>query len=86
MRLKECFLTHRIDDQQIMVSTDNEVFKGIVRSNETAALIIDTLKQDTSRDQIVSAVLDVYDVDAETAARGVDRIIEQLREIGAIDD
>ena len=84
MRLKECFLTQRIDDQQIMVSTDNTVFKGIVKSNETAAFIIDTLKQDTSRDNIISAMLDAYDVDEETAAQGVDRILEQLREIDAI--
>lgn len=86
MKLKDCFITQNIDDQQIMVATDNSVFKGIVKSNETAALIIDTLKQDTSRDGIISAVLETYDIDEGTAAKGVDRILEQLRGIGAIDE
>ena len=85
MKLKDCFITHNVDDQQIMVATDNDVFKGIVKSNATAALIVDTLKQDVTREQIISAMLEEYDVDEETAGRDVDRILEKLRGIGAID-
>ena len=86
MRLKECFITQIIDDQLIMVATDNSVFKGIIKSNETAAFIIDILKQDTSRDSIISTILDIYNVDEETATKDVNCIIEQLRSIGAIDE
>ena len=86
MKLKKGFITHMLGDEQIMVAAGPaaQEFHGLVRSNETAAFIIDCLKSDVSESDIIAQILEVYDVDPETAQRDVRAILEKLREIGAI--
>ena len=48
MKLKKEFITQDVDDMQVMVSTDNKLFSGIVRSNKSAAFIVNCLKEDTT--------------------------------------
>ena len=86
MKLKDSFITQDIDGEQIMVAADNSAFKGIVRSNSTAAFIVNSLKIETTRDKIVAEMLAVYDVAEDVAGRDVDRILDKLRSIGAIDE
>ena len=86
MRLRQGFITQDFHGQQLMVAAGPaaKVFHGIVRSNETAAFIVDLLKEETTRDGIVEAILREYDVDRASAERDVDGILEQLQKIGAI--
>ncbi len=86
MRLHEEFAVHDAGDEQIMVATGSMVgnFNGLVRSNATAAFIVDQLKEDTTEEQIVEAMYAQYDAPKEVIAADVARIIAQLRSIGAI--
>ena len=59
-------------------------FHGLVRSNETAAFIVNCLKKETTEEAIVEAMLEQYDAPRETVARDVHRVVEQLRQIGAL--
>ena len=88
MKLKKDFITQMIGGTQMMVSmaTGADAFKGLVKSNKTAAFIIDNLKQETTAEKITEAMLDVYEVDRDTAYNAVCRVIEQLRGIGAIEE
>ena len=86
MKLKNGFITHTVSGQQIMVSTDSAQFSGMVRSNATAAYIVDCLKTDTTPEQITAQLQQRYDAPAEQIARDVERIIDSLRQIGAIDE
>ncbi len=85
MKLKACFITHQTGQTHILISADPEGFSGLVRSNETAAFIIEQLKQDTTPEQIVEALLGEYDVARDQAARDVDGVLSTLRAIGALD-
>ena len=84
MRLRNEFITHQVDGSQVMVSTETRLFSGLVRSNETAAFIIDCLKEETTEEKIVDKILEEYDVSREIAARDVKKILLKLREIHAI--
>lgn len=86
MKLKKEILTHSMDDTQIMVSTDKSVFSGIVRSNPTAAFIIDLLKEDTTPDEIKSKVAARYDAPMDVISKDVDALLEKLRSINVIED
>lgn len=86
MKLKECFLTQDMDGEQIMVAVDSAAFRGVVRSNATAAFIVDALRRETTREEIVAAMLEAYEVSEEVVRRDVDGILETLRSIGAIDE
>jgi S-methylmethionine-dependent homocysteine/selenocysteine methylase len=87
MKLKKGFITHTIQGTQVMVAAGPvaSIFKGIARSNETAAFIVDCLKQDTTEDGIVKKLTDTYEVDTDMAKTDVRAILDQLEQIGAIE-
>ena len=84
MRIRQCFLTHENNGKQIMVSADTDVFSGIVHSNESAALIVDCLQIDTTKESIVQKLLEHYEVSYEVALADVDKILNILRKINAL--
>lgn len=85
MKLKEGFITHTIDNEQIMVSVNGD-FSGMVRSNSTAAAIIGFLSEETDRDGIVEKMKEIYEAPEGSIERDVDRVLESLRSIGAINE
>lgn len=86
MKLKDGFVTHEMGGEQVMVATGSTNFSGIVRSNPTAAYIVDCLKQETTKDEIVEKMLAKYDASAEVITADVDKILAKLRSIGALDE
>jgi hypothetical protein len=85
MKLKNEFMTHMDGENQMMVDVSAK-FGGLVRSNKTAAAIIDLLKKDTTEENIISEMLRKYDVSELVLKQDVRRIIETLRNVGAIDE
>jgi methyltransferase-like protein len=87
MKLKKEFVTHTIQGTQVMVAAGQaaNAFNGLVRSNETAAFIIDCLKSNTTEENIVKSLTDTYNVDATTAQKDVRGILDKLDKIGAIE-
>lgn len=86
MRLRENFITHQSSSVHIMVSTDERVFNGLVRSNATAAFMLEMLKHETDTDEIVQALSLKYEKGREEIKEDVLEILVQLKQIGAIDD
>lgn len=86
MKLKDGFVTQNMGGEQIMVATGEASFSGLVRSNATAAFIVDCLKKETTREAIVKAMLDKYEVSAERAAADVEKILATLRSVNALDE
>lgn len=86
MKLKEGFITMQSDGEQIMVSVGDTKFAGLVRSNKTAAFIVDCLKSETTKDAIVEAMAEKYDTPKDILAKDVEGIIAKLRSIGALDE
>lgn len=86
MRLKDGFITYTTDSEQIMVSAGDTGFHGMVRSNKTAGYVIDCLKEDCSRADLIEKMAEKYEASQEILARDVDRVLEVLRKIGALDE
>lgn len=86
MRLSDGFITHDTDGEHIMVATGHTQFAGIARSNKTAAFIVELLKHDTTKEKIVDAMLAKYDAPRVQIETDVDRILDSLRDIGALDE
>lgn len=86
MKLKDGFITHETDGEQIMVSAGNTKFNGLVRSNRTAAFIVDCLKSETSESEIVKKMTEKYDAPKEIIFKDVKKILDTLRSIGVIDE
>ena len=86
MKLNKQFVTRDIGDTQVMVAVGSAAFSGVVRSNKTAAFVVDQLKEETTKEKIVAAMLEKYEVTEERASADVDKILEKLRSIGALEE
>ena len=81
MKLKTGFITHMVGKEQMMVAAGPAArsFHGLVRSNETAAFIIDCLKKETTEQAIVEAMLERYeDLDKNTAEKDLDEFLNTV--------
>ena len=85
MRLKNTFITHDSEGEQVLIDVTSS-FAGLVRSNKTAAFIVDCLKTDTTKEQIVDAMYEKYDAPKDVLQKDVDAIIDKLRGIGALEE
>lgn len=85
MKLKDEFMTHQSGDKQHMIDTSGK-FSGLITSNTSAAFIVDRLHNETTVEEIVSAMAEEYDAPKEVLEKDVRKIVESLRNIGAIDE
>ena len=85
MKLKKTFVTHNVAGQQVLVSADSS-FNGMIRPNSTGAEIIELLKEETTIDAVVDAMLERYEAPREVIEADVIAVVGQLREIGAIEE
>ena len=85
MKLNENFITQNMGGEQIMVAAGG-AFSGMVRSNATAAFIVDCLKTDTTKEAILDAMCEKYDAPREVISADVDKVLNILRQIGALNE
>lgn len=82
MRVKEDFFLKRIAGMQVVVpvGTENVNFQGMITLNETGAFLWELLTEERSKDKLIAALLEEYDVTEEKAAADIDRFIAKLQE------
>ena len=85
MKLKDTYITHDSDGEQILLDTSSS-FAGLIRSNKTAAFIVECLKEETTEEKIVEAMFEKYDAPKDVLAKDVSEVIEKLRKVGALDE
>lgn len=86
MKLHPDYMTHMSGDEQVIVATGDSAkrFCGIARGNETTAFIVDCLKENTTKEAIVQALVAKYDVDSSIVEEDVDMVLGKLDQIGAL--
>lgn len=85
MKLNDTYITHDSDGEQILLDTSSS-FAGLIRSNKTAAFIVECLKEETTQEKIVEAMFEKYDAPKDVLAKDVSEVIEKLRKVGALDE
>ena len=86
MKLRDGFITHESAGEHITVTAGNTAFSGMIRSNQTAGFIVECLKSEVTKEEIITKMLEKYDAPRELIENDVVKILEQLKTIGAIDD
>ena len=87
MRIKDGFELREICGENVILShgMENIDFSKIISLNETAAFLWkEAMGKDFDEQSLSNALLDAYDVDAETARKDVERILSTWREIGLL--
>lgn len=85
MKLKKTFIVNKIAGETLAVPVGGN-FHGIVKAVGCSDFILECLKKDSSEESIVEQILEEYDVSREKAAADVKRIVEQLRDLDAIEE
>ena len=86
MQAKQGFVLRSIMDENMLMPVDENIgkFDGTVIFNAPAAFIWTKLQLPTSREDLLQAILDEYDVDEEKAAADLDAILEKFKELDII--
>ena len=85
MKRNEKYFLRNIGDTFFLVSSDELEDKKLVFLNETSVFLWNHLTEGCTIDELVSSVLNSYDVEQEVAYQHVERFISFLSENGCID-
>lgn len=88
MKLKSQLMLRKIADNWMAVPVGERTrdVPGVIVLNETGAFLWKLLEQDTTQQDLVSALLAEYEVDMETAKQDVEKFLADLRERAWLDD
>ncbi len=85
MKLNSNFLLHNTDGESILVPTGKAEFSGIVRGNKTFGAMIELLQEEHSKEELVASMKERFDAPDGAIESDMERAIEELKKIGAID-
>ncbi len=86
MKAKYTFEIMEIDDQMMAVPVGEEAdeLHGILKLNESAAAILELLKEETSEEEIVQKLLEKYESSEEELKSYVHDYLAELEEAGIL--
>ena len=86
MRLKDGVIFTQVADETIVVTVGEaaEAFRGMIKLNSTGAFIAQRMLQDTTKEELVTALRQEYAVDEETALKAVASIVEKFASVELI--
>ena len=81
MKLDKNFVLRRVVDNAVLVPFGQKMidFNGMISLKKVGAFLAEKLQEETTLESLVAAVVEKYDVDAETAAADVSRFLDELR-------
>ena len=88
MKIKKGFMLRNIGGKHIVVAVGeaSKSFNGLIRLNETACFLWEKLVKGSSKDELVKALTDEYEVDNKTAEESVDEFINTLKGARLLDE
>lgn len=87
MKIKEGFVLRKVADEYIVMPTGGNIakFDGAVALNEVSAFIFEKMQAPVSKEDLLIAVLNEYDVESDVAAKDIDALISKFDEMGIIE-
>ncbi len=86
MKLKPDFQIVQMANDYMLVPTGDQIdsFNGTVILNEVSAFILNQLKEDLEKEDLVERLVMEFDVESATAREDVDVAVEKLKQIGIL--
>lgn len=88
MKIKKDFVLRELAGGYVATAVGSAAadFKGIIKLNETGALIWKELEGGSDLDNICEKICSTYNVDKDTAKSDCSEIIQKLKSCGVIDE
>ena len=82
MKVKDGYILRQVAGNSIVIAVGDEAlnFNGIITINGAGTFLWKKLTTGATRDELIAAMLDEYDVDADTAAKDIDEFIKNLED------
>lgn len=87
MKVKEGFIMKKMGTQAVVVAVGSasKVFNGMVKLNDTGELMWEKLLDGATKEELVEAILEKYEVSEEVVSKDVDHFLETLKKPGIIE-
>lgn len=89
MKLKYTFVLREVSGQVVAVAvgTDHGKFNGMVKLNRTGAFLMEELNgKERTREELLEAMVEKYDVSRERASENLDSFLQILRQGGLLSE
>ncbi len=89
MKIKSGFVVEKVGNRYLAVAIGERAddFNALIRMNGTGAFLWNLLaEKDMTKDELLSAMLDEYDVDTERAKADILAFLAALRGAGLLDE
>lgn len=88
MKIKSGYLLRQIADTYVVVPVGEKVieFRGLITINELGKFIWDLLSNEITYDDLLKAILNEYEVEAEKAKSELDVFLNEAKRIGVIEE
>ena len=86
MKIDKPYILRQIAGEYVILPTGSTTlkFNGMITVNEQGAFLWEKLREEISRDQLVEAMLEEYEVDRSTAGADVDEFLRILQASGIL--
>ena len=81
MKTKQGFMLRSVAGRHVVVAVGKASldFNGLITLNDTGAFLWEQLSKGCTYDELLSAMLETYEVDEATAREGIDSFLETAR-------
>ena len=88
MKAKPGFVLINVVDEYILMPTGDNIgqFNGTVLLNEVSAFVWEKLQNPVSKEDLLKAILDEFEVQRAVASADLDALLETLRGYGVIEE
>ena len=88
MKLKENFTLYTMADEHMLIPVGDAVgsFGGVIALNDVSAFILSQMqKEPKTKEQLLAALTSEYEVDAETAGKDLNEILQKFESFGVLE-
>ena len=88
MKIRNGFTLRSVVDEYMVMPTGDNIakFDGTIVLNEVSAFVFKQLENAVSRDDLLTAMLAEFDVDEQTAAKDLDKLLDRFRELNLLEE
>ena len=88
MKISDKFILKVIDDEKMLIPVKHDYASAqkIINLNDTSFYIYSSIKNELNEEQIISKMMEEYEVDKDTLIKDVHNLVKQFIELGVIDE
>lgn len=86
MKIKQGYTLRGIADSFVVVPTEGDInLNGIITLNESGAFLFNLMQEETTKQELIAAMLKEYKIDEATAKKDIEIFIERLNKTGIVE-